>query len=200
MCGRFYVKPDDNELEPFFDPDQWVLPGVDLPDESLVRQGEIAPTNVVPVLSLERGVIRPRPMAWGFPKWDGKGVQFNARAETAHTLKSFRSQLANWRVAVPCSGFYEWREEEGKSKKVRYFFANPDGPVLYLAAIAGAFASAKGFADRFCILTTSANKSVKDYHDRMPVTLASSDLETWMGQDYRVILTRVPTPLHVEKG
>ena len=200
MCGRFLVKADDPELGPLYRPDQWVLPGVS--DESLVRAGEIFPDNAVPVLTLVDGEIRPRIMGWGFPKWDGKGVQFNARAETAHELNSFKKSLANWRVAVPTSGFYEWREEKDEPKKVKYLFTDPMNPVLFLAAIGGIFQKAKGpVKDRFCILTqNSKNTSVERYHSRMPVLLRAEDLAPWMaGPDYARIMFSAPFPLQATK-
>lgn len=208
MCGRFFVNASDPEIEPFLRPDQWVLPGLndsdnpDLPPgatlESILSTGEIYPDNSVPVLTLHQGHIHPRLMGWGFPKWDGKGVQFNARSETAHELKSFKESLARWRVAVPTSGFYEWREEEGEPKKVKYLFTDPEHPVLYIAAIAGIFARAKSpIKDRFTILTRdSTGTSVKPYHSRTPVILRQEDLVPWMaGPDYTQFFTRQQIPL-----
>lgn len=201
MCGRFYIDIDEPELEPYFRADQWVLPGVDAPDESLCSVGEIFPDNAVPVLTLHQGEIRPRLMGWGFPKWDGKGVQFNARSETAHELKSFKESLARWRVVVPTSGFYEWRKEGGQTKKVKYHFTDPAGPVLYLAAIGGIFQQMKSpVKDRFCILTRDSKETiVEEYHHRMPVVLRREELLTWMGPDYRQIIDRAPFELAVRR-
>lgn len=210
MCGRFYVNTSDPVIESFFQPDQWILPGANEPDafalapgthiESLVSTGEIFPDNSVPVLTLVNGQVRPRLMGWGFPKWDGHGVQFNARSETAHELKSFKESLARWRVAVPTSGFYEWRAEQGVAKKTRYLFTDPENPVLYLAAIAGIFQRAKSpVKDRFTILTrSSVGTDVEAYHNRIPVILRKEDLISWLqGPDYAAYFTRKPFNLAV---
>lgn len=75
-------------------------------------------------------------MQWGFPGWSGPRVIFNARAETALDKAMFRKALVQWRVAVPVSGFYEWKAVEGQKKKDKYLFTLPEGGVLYLAAFA----------------------------------------------------------------
>lgn len=207
MCGRFYVNTSDPEILPFFNPDQWILPGVNEPDlssmpgvqvESLATAGEVSPDNSVPVLSLSRGEPHPLLMGWGFPKWGGRGLQFNARAETAHKLRSFRESLAKWRVVVPTSGFYEWRAEPGQAKKVKYLFTDPAHPVLHIAAIAGIFQRVKSpVKARFCILTRdSKDTSVEAYHSRMPVILREHETVPWMkGPGFTQYLTQEPFKL-----
>lgn len=201
MCGRFYVNTADPVIEPFFRPDQWILPGTEgYADtyESLCSAGEIYPDNAVPVLTMHTGELRPMLLGWGFPKWTGKGVQFNAKSETAHELKSFKESLTRWRVVVPTNGFYEWRKEEGLTKKVKYLFSDANDPVLYIAAIAGIFQrAASPVKERFCILTRPSKGSIVEaYHDRMPVILRKDEMVPWMaGPDYAKYLTADPPPL-----
>ena len=53
--------------------------------------------------------------------------------------------------------------------------------------------------DRFVILTTAANDSMKDTHHRMPLTLEPDELEPWLWEDKQLesFLHKVPIPLRM---
>ena len=54
--------------------------------------------------------------------------------------------------------------------------------------------------DRFVILTTEANASVRPVHDRMPLILEQSEIEDWvMGNGVTEHFLR-KTPILLEKG
>ena len=131
---------------------------------------------------------------WGFPHWQAKRPIINARAESAAEKPMFRRALQASRCAVPAAGFYEWRHVGGKSTKERYLFKQVDGRMLYMAGLAGVFrgegsgggndaSSVEGSGavayEAFTILTTAANGSVADIHNRMPVILAMEELGLW---------------------
>ena len=103
-------------------------------------------------------------MTWGFPRFDGKGLLINARAETAMEKRSFRESVRHRRCVIPAKGFYEWN-----SAKEKFAFESPETPVLFLAGCFNWFESEPYYnADgtggrsgideekRFVILTTEA--------------------------------------------
>ncbi len=194
MCGRYYIDISDSEFLRFFE---------QIAQESEIglqmKSGEIFPTNIVPVLSLNDGNIHARPMIWGFPKWrDQKGVVINARAETALQKNMFRSSLLHHPVAVPTSGFFEWKSLAGKAKKEKYRFYDKERSVLYLAGFSNIFSSADVTSERFTILTTQANESMIPYHNRMPVLLRETEIGEWLhGAQLSSFLERVPFSLEV---
>jgi len=162
-------------------------------------RGEIFPTAIAPVCTSD-GIVAVK---WGFPHWKNSGVIINARAETASEKKMFSKSLREGRCVVPSSGFYEWNHGKGtppnsdggsgfndrptdkKSKqKDKYFFRRPEDNTLYMAGIAGTFRDALGTEYKaFAILTTAANDSVSQIHDRMPVILAPDELQHWIDDD-----------------
>ncbi len=132
--------------------------------------GEIFPSAAAPVLKAEGGAVRPALLDWGFPI-QGKRLVINARAETAAVKPLFRDSLNARRCVIPSSGFYEWDTEKRK-----YLFRLPDADTLYMAGI---YDLREG-RPRFCILTTAANDSMKEIHDRMPLILTKDQVSDWI--------------------
>jgi len=169
-----------------------------------VKTGEIFPTNIAPILTMEDHRLAPRPVFWGFQKWNGKGVLVNARSDTALNPDTawkrdiFHKPLLTRRCVVPSTGFYEWAfvkayeqqvslftDEEAKpppkSPKIKLHFRRPGTTMLYMAGILNTFKDANGAArDSFCILTTSAKHSIARFHERMPVILSPEECEDWI--------------------
>ena len=142
-------------------------------------RGEIFPTAIAPVCTSD-GIVA---IKWGFPHWKNSGVIINARAETASEKKMFSKPLRERRCVVPSSGFYEWDHGDNKQKD-KYFFRRPDENTLYMAGIVGTFRDTAGTQySAFAILTTVANGSVSQIHDRMPVILAPDELQHWIDDD-----------------
>lgn len=186
MCGRFEIDPDSPELNMLVSGSGMSLN---------YKTGEVFPSDIALVMMKDRQHIVPASMIWGFPKWDGKGVIFNARAETAHEKPMFRNALTHQRIAIPTSGFYEWKAEGGRTK-TKYCFTHPTGHLLWLAGIYSRF----GTEERFTILTTSANDSMAPFHHRMPVLLEQDEIGTWINsEDIRPFLDRMPHALAVRK-
>jgi len=149
-----------------------------------IKTGEIFPTNTAPILTLNDHRLAPFPVSWGFPKWDGKGVIINARAETAIEKNMFRKSLLERRCVIPSTGFFEWLHVEGKKKKDKYLLRLPDTEMLFMAGMSGFFKDAANQPyEAFCILTTAANASVQPIHDRMPVILMPDEREAWLNDD-----------------
>lgn len=97
----------------------------------------------------------------------------------------FSSLLKGKRCVVPCQGFYEWREEDGKQP---YYFSRADGQPMMLACI---WDEAEYRGDRrpaFAILTDEPNSLIAPYHDRMPLALADDMVSRWLDLDEKAPL------------
>lgn len=164
----------------------------DFPLEITARYN-IAPTqSIIAIRRTETG--EPRSAAnlrWGLvPSWaDDLSIgnrMINARSETVDTKPSFRKAFASRRCLIPADGYYEWKKvADGKQP---YLIERRDGGML---AMAGLWESNRkiaedGTAIQTCtILTTSANQTTGEIHQRMPVFLDVDDHEQWLDPGYR---------------
>lgn len=167
MCGR-YAFFTDRELQEI---DEIIEKISDDIKRDKMKTGEIFPTNVAPVFVPQKDIVTPKLMTWGFPNFRNKGVIINARAETVKEKKLFGSSLRERRCIIPSTGFYEW---DGDKKK--FIFNMPDSQMLYMAGIYNQFEG----ENRFVILTTEANSSIADVHNRMPVVVPKDRIEDWI--------------------
>ena len=192
MCGRFNIDPSRPEIRAIID-----ALG---PQAPLVKTGDIYPGEVAPVLALSAEGMEARPMSWGFPCWDGRGVVFNARAETAPVKPMFRTALRTCPVVVPTTGFYEWKTVPGSRRKEKYLFRREGEAILYLAGFAEKLEKPRpGVAQCFTILTTDANASMAPYHDRMPLLLGAEERDAWLsGKARERFLRRIPFAVQAE--
>lgn len=190
MCGRFFVDAKNREIDRLLD----MLPA----DEPFPKTGQIYPTDNTLVLTDN---TQPASMSWGFPRYDCKGVVFNARAETALQKPMFAKSLRARPCAIPTNGFYEWHAPQKDVKKEKYLFTSFDSPLLYLAGFWNIFGPDAGQNPRhFTLLTTAANSAMLPYHHRMPVLLESHDLPDWLsGSNLPEILAREPFALQAQK-
>jgi putative SOS response-associated peptidase YedK len=61
------------------------------------------------------------PLSWGVkPSWSKKLI-INAQAETVQTKPTFAQAYASHRAIVPCSGWFEWKNDE-YGTKLKYLF------------------------------------------------------------------------------
>ncbi|QNM06241.1 SOS response-associated peptidase [Qiania dongpingensis] len=170
MCGRYslFTDEENQEILRIVNAINARFPG------NTMKTGEIFPTNTAPILSSDRNEIIPRMSIWGFPRFGAKGVIINARSETAAERPTFKKSLHSRRCAVPTTGFYEWSKD-----KTKYRFNLPHEKVLYLAGLYNEFEG----ENKFVILTTEANRSMADVHNRMPVILPRFMVEDWVLSD-----------------
>jgi putative SOS response-associated peptidase YedK len=183
MCGRYnFTLEESEEIMEILEKLNEKFQG------NKIQTGEIFPTNLAPILIEEKEEVSPALSAWGFPKFDGKGVIINARSETAFEKKTFRDSLVNRRCIIPSTGFYEWN-----SQKKKFLFNLEDSNTLYMAGLYSHYRDEL----RFVVLTTDANESMKEIHSRMPIIIPKAEIETWI-MDYQStndILHRVPPQL-----
>lgn len=84
-----------------------------------------------------------------------------------------RHSLEAKRCIIPSCGFYEWSHSGIKTK---YKFNLPEEEALYMAGLYNDFNGER----RFTILTTAANQSIVDIHNRMPVVLTHAEIDQWL--------------------
>ena len=193
MCARNVIEPDEAEIRSIID--EAVK---HLGETENVKTGEIFPTNNAPVLALGENSMRPYIMKWGFPHFRGKGVIINARAETVLEKRTFRESVLSRRCIIPASGFYEWKSNETKHKD-KYLFTLPQSGVLYIAGFYNSFIDDGIKTNKFIIITTAANKSMSDIHNRMPLVLQKDDIRPWLSNSYAAFKMLSNTPAELEK-
>lgn len=181
MCGRYYIDDETaSEIERL----------VRHLDRKLTASGkrDIFPSGQAPVITGYQNEFSAELFTWGFPGFDKKNLIINARSETVLEKRTFRDSIRTHRCVIPAAGFYEWNKN-----KEKYTFQKTDSKVCYLAGFY------KEFEDtvRFVILTTEANSSMRQVHDRMPLILSEKELEAWIFDDTQteVILHKVPEAL-----
>lgn len=187
MCGRynFTVEQSDEVIE--------ILEKLNARFQGKeYKTGEISPTDLAPILVEEKAEIAPVLSTWGYPKFDSKGVIINARAESAMEKLTFRDSLLRRRCVIPSTGFYEW--DAGKRK---YLFRLEGTNTLYMAGVYTMHLE----EPRYVILTTAANESMKDIHDRMPLVIPKQEITAWImdPQATNELLHRVP-PLLIKEA
>lgn len=184
MCGRYnFTVEESDEIEKILEALNKKFAG------QQVKTGEIFPTDKAAILIAENDEVSPVVGSWGFPKFDGKGVIINARSETAFEKKTFRENLVNRRCIVPSTGFYEW-----DSSKHKFLFRQETSKVLYMAGLYNFYQNEM----RYVILTTNANESIRDVHDRMPLIIPKQEIETWITDQQATndFLRRIPPQLY----
>ncbi len=177
MCGRFYIEKEDPTEELLK-----IIAEIDRklkedPDGLSVKQGEIFPTDIVPVIANSKThTFQPFAMKWGFTKFDGSGVIINARSETAMEKSMFRQPMMERRCLIPASNYFEWQAVSGK--KVKHLIRDPQNPLLYMA---GCYRWEKDSKfPLFVILTRDAAPGITYIHNRMPVILPREAREAWL--------------------
>lgn len=206
MCGRYYM--DDGaaaEIEELLEEMNRELSGGNggslvgglggSRSGTAITAGDICPSDPAAVLTKASSGIAADIKRWGFPSWDGKGLVINARAETVLEKQMFRESVRCRRCVVPASGFYEWNRQ-----KEKFTFFLPGERMMFLAGIYRRFQEEE--EDRYTILTTQANASMKPIHPRMPLILRQEDAKRWLedGDAVERILELEPEELKREAG
>lgn len=176
MCGRYYVDDDTaREIEKLIRQVDEKLKREALTESVTLAAKDIHPSEIAPILTASQGGLKCVWQRWGFPGGGTEGrkkqLVFNARSESALEKPFFRDSILHRRAVIPAAGFYEW--SRNKEKNVFY---REGKPVLFMA---GCFRHYED-GERFVILTTGANASMKPVHDRMPLVLEGEEAAAWI--------------------
>ena len=151
----------------------------------------VAPTQPIPVV-VQRDDGRVLELhRWGLvPTWARSPAQvgarmINARAESVATSSAFRASFLRRRCVIPADGFYEWRRE-GRARQPFFIHAPDDRPL----AFAGLWApwrdpSSGEWLVSAAVVTTAANATVGELHNRMPVILPDDAWRLWIDPGVR---------------
>ncbi len=133
---------------------------------------DLRPTQTVSTVASQHGELIQVDLPWGIkPDW-AKRIIINAQAETVSIKPTFSAAFEFHRVVVPCTGWYEWREEQ--SQKIKYLFSLGESKVLFMAGIAVDNGS------KLVTLTTAPNKQCGKFHHRMPLVIPDDSIITWL--------------------
>ncbi len=145
----------------------------------------IAPTQrVLAIVATESGDRQVKPLRWGLiPSWSKDAAigakLINARSETVAEKPSFRSAFKQRRCLIVADGFYEWRKQPGK--KQPFYFRLENGSPFAFAGLWERWHPSQADGLETCtILTTEANLTVAQVHDRMPVILTAESYDRWL--------------------
>ena len=151
----------------------------------------IAPTQSIACIG-RPATGQPRQLffaRWGLlPSWASElsmgARMINARSETVESKPSFKHAFARRRCLIIADGYYEWlKTDDGKQP---YLIGKRSGQPM---ALAGLWETNKKLAidgqpiTSCTILTTNANRTTRDIHDRMPVILNDESQSTWLDPD-----------------
>ena len=184
MCGRYqFTKTQSEELLN-------ITQGIERKyGAKALNFGEIRPGSKAPVLLPSPNGPIPELSAWGY-RLPGKSLVINARSETAAEKPMFRDGITARRCVIPSTGFFEW---DGAKRK--HLFTLPNAEVLYMAGIFDVVG--ENFC--YCILTTAANDSMREIHDRMPLVLTKEQIEAWINDAAETATLLHMTPPKLEK-
>jgi putative SOS response-associated peptidase YedK len=178
MCGRYAVTSSPEAIRALFR-------YADLPN--FPPRYNIAPTQPIAIVRLDRGERRFALVRWGFiPSWvkDPKTVSlmFNARGETVIDKPAYRAAMRRRRCLVPADGFYEWRRVGSRSQP--YFVRRRDGKPFAFAGVWETWTGPNGEElETAAIVTTKANNTLASIHERMPVVLPENAYDLWLNCD-----------------
>lgn len=176
MCGRYYVDEETNqELLNIVRNLDKRLQGTPSTGQrqKRIKTGEIYPSDTVAVISQGQKSACYVAMTWGYQLPNKSSLIINARSESAHEKPMFSKSLSNHRIVVPANGFFEWTHD---GKKHKYYFTAPNGPMIYMAGLA----KYQEASPHFVIITTKANESMEDIHNRMPVLLYKDEIPDFL--------------------
>lgn len=185
MCGRYYVNDETaREIEAIIRQADQKLSNKIFGNSSFLAR-EIHPTDVVPVIVPNGQKLSCRTQRWGFSGFTDKQVIFNARSESVLEKRMFRESTLHRRIVVPAAWFYEWNQRKEKN-----IFSSKEQPAIFMAGIYNYDQE----EERFVILTTAANESMKPVHDRMPLILEKEEILPWIFNDKKAeqMLHKIP--------
>lgn len=178
MCGRYVLSAAVEELVKKYGA---------VPDGLFRAEPNynVAPSTYMPIVTKLEGKRMVSMSRWGLiPSWakqggTGRYSMINARSETLHEKRSFSGAFASRRCIIPANGFFEWKTNS--AGKIPHYITTPDNSLMHFA---GLYESWKGDGEdpvnSFTIITTAANETIRELHDRMPAMLLPEEFNFWL--------------------
>ena len=164
MCCRYYLDVAIDK-EPYYEAGE---------ARGATRETrDICPGDEASGLVVASSGIRRMAMKWGFINPRG-GLIINARIENMRQRPMFSALADRQRVALPASGYYEWR----KGDKQRFGVSVYGVDRVFLA---GLYRQGERGLE-FVVLTQPPMGGIGSIHNRMPVILWNEDaVRRWLG-------------------
>ncbi len=162
---------------------------VDKLGRPLITEGEVHPTNIVPVIAPNRSGARTVfPIVWGFTLPRSSSPMVNARVETAITKPTFKESWERRRCIIPASYYFEWEHlinaATGKAKTGDKCMIQPRGSeITWLAGLYRIEEISGIQVPVFTVLTREPSKEIRFIHNWMPVILPREAVEKWIQPD-----------------
>lgn len=175
MCGRFVITSPPAAIRQVFGYAE---------QPNFPPRYNIAPTQPVPVVILDRGARHFRLMRWGLvPAWVKDPRKFtlliNARSEGVQDKPAFKNAIRRRRCLLPADGYYEWHVSADRKRP--YFIYRRDRKPFGLAGLAETWIGPNGEeVDTVAIVTAPASPDLAVLHHRVPVTIAEGAFERWL--------------------
>lgn len=175
MCGRYTLVKKSEEVAKRFK--------VEVAPHYKPRYNA-APTQLLPVITADA----PEGLSWFYwgliPAWSkNKAISqklINARAETVDEKASFRTALNQRRCLIPADGFFEWKPVSKKGK-IPYRITLLNESLFAFAGLWEEYEDDEGdTVHTFTIITTRANSTLENIHERMPVILSREAESLWL--------------------
>lgn len=191
MCCRYYMEMSP-ELRPIIEEaNRSALKEriVDKLGRPLITEGEVRPTNIVPVIAPNRSGARTVfPMVWGFNLPRSSSPMVNARVETASLKPTFKESWERRRCIIPASYYFEWEHlinaATGKAKTGdKYMIQSKGSEITWLAGLYRIEDISGIQVPVFTILTREPSEEIRFIHDRMPVILPREAVDNWIKPD-----------------
>ena len=191
MCCRYFLSPS-SELRPICDAVRQSALTERLTSQlnrSLYTEGEIRPTNLVPVIAPSKNGERSAfPMVWGFNLPQSRGPLVNARVETAATNPTFSESWRQRRCIIPASYYFEWEHHlnpvTGKKRTGSKYRIWPVGSSVTWLAGLYRIEEINGInVPVFTVLTREPGEKIRFIHDRMPVIFPDEAVDEWIAPD-----------------
>jgi putative SOS response-associated peptidase YedK len=183
MCGRYVIISTPQAIRALFGYGE---------QPNFPPRYNVAPTQPIPVVRLVDGKRSFALMRWGLlPSWVKDPKTFplliNARGESVLDKPAFRNAMRRRRCLIPTDGFYEWQAgpTAGGPKRPSFVRARRDAggnaPPLAFAGLYETWTGPNGEElDTAAIVTTTANRTLAAFHDRMPVFVPKEAFDLWL--------------------
>jgi putative SOS response-associated peptidase YedK len=175
MCGRYVITSAPEAIRALFRyPEQPNFP----------PRYNVAPTQPIPIVRVTEGKRQFALVRWGLlPSWvkDPKAftLVINARGESVLDKPAFKNAMKYRRCLIPADGFYEWKA--GGGRKQPYFVRLKSGAPMAFAGLWECWTGPNGEElETAAIVTTTANRTLEDMHDRMPVVVPPDAFDLWL--------------------
>jgi putative SOS response-associated peptidase YedK len=175
MCGRYTLTSAPEALRALFRYEE---------QPNFPPRYNVAPTQPIAIVRLVDGQRHFALVRWGLlPSWvkDPKTVTLliNARGESAAEKPAFRAAMKRRRCLIPADGFYEWKA--GGERKQPYYVHAKSGGLLAFAGLWETWTGPNGEEmETAAIVTTTANRTLKPIHERMPVIVPHEGFDLWL--------------------